>query len=70
MVRQVNGTNQLSVVNLPLGLNGFVDSSSNCNAWTQAQAIASTNATQSIFIPNFGPLQFCRLRFPFSWTWP
>jgi phospholipase/lecithinase/hemolysin len=53
-IKQVNGSNRLDVVNLPVGLNGFVDNSTNPvpGSWT----LGITNFTgltsaQSIFIP-------------------
>ena len=52
-----NGSNRLDVVNLPLGLSGFVDSSTNLGLgnWTTATNFNSTSLNQSIFV-NAAPL--------------
>jgi phospholipase/lecithinase/hemolysin len=53
------GSNRLDVVNVPVGLNGFVDASTNGGNpvtllaqpnWTAVQNITSTNTTQSIYV--------------------
>jgi hypothetical protein len=42
-------TNQLVVVNMPVGLNGFVDGSTNMGAsWTTATNVTGTSPTQSV----------------------
>ena len=69
-ISSLNGTNQLSVVNLPIGLNGFVDGTTNLLSWSAGQGFSSTNATQVIAVPVNGPRWFYRLRFPFAWSWP
>jgi hypothetical protein len=58
------------MASIPIGEDGFVEASSNLVSWATAANIDSTNLTQSILVPAAGPLQFYRLRFPFSWTWP
>jgi len=65
--------NQLDVVNMPIGLNGFVDGTTNLVPvnWTTVTSFNSTNATQTIFVPaSDSPQLFYRLRFPFAWSWP
>jgi phospholipase/lecithinase/hemolysin len=49
----LNGSNLLNMVNIPIGLNGFVDGSTNLTLpdWAAVQNITSTNATQSVFVP-------------------
>ena len=69
-ISSLNGSNRLDIVNIPIGLNGFVERSTNLVNWTTATNIVSTNATRTIFVPATGPTQFYRLRFPFSWSWP
>jgi phospholipase/lecithinase/hemolysin len=68
----LNGSNQLAVANLPIGLNGSVDGTSNLasGTWTPVTDFDSTNATQTISVQATGPWQFYRLRFPFAWSWP
>jgi phospholipase/lecithinase/hemolysin len=66
------GSNRLDMVNIPIGLSGSVIVSTNLaqTNWTGVQNISSTNATQTVFLTNSGPLQFYRLRFPYAWSWP
>jgi phospholipase/lecithinase/hemolysin len=66
------GSNQLDIVNYPAGLNGFVDGLTNLalTNWSAKAGIASSNTTQSVFVPTSGPQQFYRLRFPYAWSWP
>jgi len=65
-----SGTNQLTALNLALGRDGVVQSSTNLTSWTNAQSFPSTNTTQTIPVPASGPRQFYRLQFPFNWVWP
>jgi hypothetical protein len=67
-----NGSNQLDVANVPVGQNGLVLGRTNLvlGNWTTNAKFTSSNTTQSVFVPASGPLQFYRLSFPFSWTWP
>ena len=67
-----NGSNQLALARVPIGLNGIVVGSTNLalTNWTTVTSFNSTNSAQSVFIPISGPLQFYRLNFPFAWTWP
>ena len=67
-----NGSNQLALANVPIGLNGIVVGSTNLalTNWTTVTNFNSTNSAQSVFVPISGPLQFYRLSFPFAWTWP
>jgi phospholipase/lecithinase/hemolysin len=67
-----NGSNQLNMANVPIGLNGIVLGSTNLalTNWTTVTNFNSTNFAQSVFVPISGPLQFYRLSFPFAWTWP
>jgi len=67
-----NGTNQLSLANVPVGLNGVVRGNTNLalTNWTTVTNFISTNTTQPVFVPISGPMQFYRLYFPFTWTWP
>ncbi len=67
-----NGTNRLELDNVPVGLNGVVLGSANLalTNWTTVTNFNSTNSAQSVFVPTSGPMQFYRLNFPYSWTWP
>ena len=50
---QINGSNRLDVVNMPVGLNGFLDGSTNlaqASNWTLATNFNSTSTAQSIFV--------------------
>jgi phospholipase/lecithinase/hemolysin len=71
-ITTLNGSNQLTVGGLPIGLNGYVDGTTNLlpTSWTTVTNIVSTNATQTVVLPATDPMWFYRLRFPFAWTWP
>jgi phospholipase/lecithinase/hemolysin len=66
------GSNRLNVVNMPVGLNGFVDGVTNMalTNWAGMKSFNSTNRTQTIFVPSAAPQWFYRLRFPYAWSWP
>jgi len=51
-ITALNGSNQLAVVNVPVGLNGFVDTATNMSpaSWASLQNITSTNTVQSVFV--------------------
>lgn len=57
----LNGSNQLDLVNVPVGLNGFVDGITITNkampSWAAVQNVTSTKTTQSVFVvaPVFPP---------------
>jgi len=63
-------SNRLDFANLPLGLAGFVEDSTNLMKWTSAQTIPGTNAPPMILLPAVEPTIFYRMRFPFAWSWP
>lgn len=63
-------SNRLELANLPLGLAGFVEGSTNFLDWATVQSIPGTNAPQTMLLPAGDPAEFYRLRFPFAWTWP
>ncbi len=71
-ITSLNGTNQLNLMNVPVGLNGIVLGSTSLGLtnWSTVTNINSTNSVQPVFVPASGPMQFYRLKFPFSWTWP
>ena len=66
------GGNELNLINLPVGLSGFVDGKTDLLStnWVSAQGFNSTNLTQTIFVPATNSQQFYRLRFPYAWSWP
>ena len=70
------GSNRLDVVNMPGGLNGFVEGGTNLAvaSWTtNLVGFTSTNTTPSVFVPASGSPWFYRLRipyYPYSWSWP
>jgi len=48
---QVNGSNRLDLVNLPVGMNGFLDGSTNlASGWTTVTNFNSSTTTASIFV--------------------
>jgi phospholipase/lecithinase/hemolysin len=46
----LNGNNQLNVANMPVGLNGFVDGSTDLVTWASVTNINSASVTQPIFV--------------------
>jgi phospholipase/lecithinase/hemolysin len=66
----LGGSNRLDMTNVPVGLGGVVNGSTDLVSWTSVTNFSSTNSTQSVFVPLSGPFQFYRLSFPFTWTWP
>ena len=69
----LEGSNQLDVASLPIGLNGFVQGSTNLalTNWTTQASFNSINATQTVFVPDSdSPQFFYRLYFPYAWSWP
>lgn len=69
-ITRLTATNKLDLANVPVGLNGLVELSTNLVNWTTGTAITSTNASQSVLVPTAGARQFHRLRFPYTWAWP
>lgn len=53
-----NGSNQLAIVNVPMGLNGFIEGSTNLAApnWTSLQSISSVAPAQSYLVPAPAPV--------------
>ena len=72
-LKQVNGSNRLDVVNMPIGLtNGFVLSATNLTQknWLTNASFTTLTTPQSLFVPVAGAQQFYRLQFPWQWSWP
>jgi phospholipase/lecithinase/hemolysin len=71
-IAALNGSNRLDMANVPIGQNGLVLGRTNLvlGNWKTNAAFVSSNATQSVFVTNSGPMQFYRLKFSYSWTWP
>ena len=67
-----NGSNRLDMANVPIGQNGLVIGRTNLvlGNWTTNPTFVSSNTTQTVFVTNSGPMQFYRLKFPYSWAWP
>ncbi len=65
-------SNRLDVVNVPVGLSGYVEGRTNVvsGSWTSATNFNSTSVSQAIYVPASGSRRFYRLRFPFAWTPP
>jgi phospholipase/lecithinase/hemolysin len=69
-IASLGSSNRLDMTNVPVGLGGVVNGSTDLVSWTSVTNFSSTNSTQSVFVPVAGPFQFYRLSFPFTWTWP
>lgn len=49
----LNGSNRLDVLNMPVGMDGFVEGSTNLlSGWTAKVSFTSKNTVQSVFVPN------------------
>ena len=72
-ITALNGSNRLVMASVPVGQYGQVIGRTNLilGSWTtNVNSFASTNTTQTIFVPVSGPQWFYRLKFLYSWTWP
>ena len=71
---RTGGSNRLDVVNMPVGMNGYVLSATNLaqKNWLMPTNFSFTGqtTTQPVSVPVAGPQQFYRLNFPWQWTWP
>ena len=67
-----NGSNWLTLANVPVGQNGLVLGCTNLamSSWKTNITFVGTNATQSVYVPASGPQWFYRLKFSYTWTWP
>jgi phospholipase/lecithinase/hemolysin len=66
----IGSSNEWHLANLPIGLSGFVDGSTNFVDWSPVTNFTSTNTMQPVLVPATQPIWFYRLRFPFAWSWP
>ena len=66
------GSNQLDVVNMPVGLNGAVLYATNLApaVWRTNSSFSSLTVTQSLFVSPTNDPRFYRLKFPYQWSWP
>jgi phospholipase/lecithinase/hemolysin len=68
-----NGSNRLTMANVPVGQRGQVLGRTNLvlGSWTtNLNNINTTNTTQAVYVPASGRQWFYRLSFLYSWTWP
>lgn len=67
----VTGANaEWQLSQLPVGLSGFLEGTTNFGQWSVATNISSTASVQRVSLPLTGSWQAYRLRFPFAWNWP
>lgn len=80
-IASVDGTNWLSVVNVPIGRSeeeigvadeeqGEVRGSTNLIDWSSILSFDRTNTTQTISVPVSGPMELYRLQVSSDWIWP
>jgi GDSL-like lipase/acylhydrolase family protein len=69
-IASLGASNQLTLVNVPIGRNGMIEKTTNFVNWTFAAGVNTNLANQSILVPVSGPQQSYRVRLPFAWTWP
>ncbi len=63
-------SNKLELVNIPIGQDGFVETSPDLRNWLPTYSLSSTNTILTVLLPKNSETEFYRLRFPFNWTWP
>jgi len=61
---------RLELVNIPVGRDGFIETSTDLRNWSPTYSLSSTNTALNILLPDNSQIEFYRLRFPFNWTWP
>jgi len=68
----VNTSNQLNVVNVPVGLNGTVLYATNLTqpVWLTNSTFSSLTVTQAVFVNPTNSQRFYTLKFPYAWAWP
>jgi phospholipase/lecithinase/hemolysin len=69
---QVNASNRLDILNVPVGLNGMVLYATNLTPplWLTNSTFSSLTVTQSVFVNPTNSQRFYTLKFPYAWTWP
>ncbi|HSY18011.1 MAG TPA: SGNH/GDSL hydrolase family protein [Candidatus Acidoferrales bacterium] len=69
---QVNTSNRLDIVNVPVGLNGTVLYATNLTqpVWLTNSTFSSLTLTQSVFVTPTNAQRFYQLKLPYAWTWP
>lgn len=63
-------SNRLDVLDMPIGRDGTVETSTNLVHWTAALGFTGSATQQSLWVPAAGSTRFYRLWFPFTWSWP
>ena len=71
-ITAVNTSNQLQLVNAPVGMNGIVQFLGDLaqTNWQTNSFFTVSNVAQTIFVNPTNSLRFYRLKFPWQWTWP
>ena len=68
----VNTSNQLQLMNAPVGMNGIVQFLGDLaqTNWQTNSFFTVSNVTQTTFVNPTNSQRFYRLKFPWQWTWP
>lgn len=69
-ITRAGTSNQLAIVNAPIGLDGIVEGTTDFVNWSPVQSFDTTNSSLAVQVPMTGTKWFYRLRFPFAWSWP
>ncbi len=71
-MEQVNTSNRLDLVNVPVGLNGIVLYATNVtqSVWLTNSTFSSLTLTQGVFAIPTNSQRFYTVKFPYAWTWP
>ncbi|NNC89869.1 MAG: hypothetical protein HKN82_15535 [Akkermansiaceae bacterium] len=64
------GNADLTVVNAPVGREGFVDSSPDVINFSEVSPILPTATSETFSVPATGDRRFYKVRFPVVWSWP
>ena len=71
-ITPVNTSNQLQLVNAPVGMNGtvlYLNDLTQTN-WLTNSVFTVANVAQTVFVNPTNSQRFYRLKFPWQWTWP
>ena len=71
-ITPVNTSNQLTLANAPVGMNGlvqFITDLSQTN-WQTNSFFTVSNTAQTVFLNPTNSMRFYRVKFPWQWSWP
>jgi phospholipase/lecithinase/hemolysin len=71
-IAPVGASNQLNILNTPVGLNGTVLFATNLmqTNWLTNSTFTSLTVTQAVYVSPTNSARFYQLKFPYQWTYP